>query len=98
MQLVLVVREGAHVGRVFPISQGDVKTIGRAPECDIRLPDQGVSRRHCTVENLGAVLRVVDLESANGSYINGELSTKKRAHAGDIITFGEAASFLLHFM
>jgi putative nucleotidyltransferase with HDIG domain len=88
MQLVLVVREGAHVGRVFPISQGDVKTIGRAPECDIRLPDQGVSRRHCTVENLGAVLRVVDLESANGSYINGQLVERGSLSPGDQLAVG----------
>lgn len=88
MDLVLVVREGAQVGRVFTISRGDRKTIGRAPECDIRLPDQGVSRRHCTVENMGAVLRVVDLESANGSFINGQLVERGSASPGDELAVG----------
>ena len=53
MNIELVVRQGDQPGRIFPIADGDRKTIGRAPECDIRLPDQGVSRKHCTVENLG---------------------------------------------
>jgi HD-GYP domain-containing protein (c-di-GMP phosphodiesterase class II) len=88
MDFVLVVREGAHVGRVFSILQGDRKTIGRAPECDIRLPDQGVSRRHCTVENLGARVEVLDLESANGSYVNSELVQKGYLGAGDQLAVG----------
>ncbi|UCC74844.1 MAG: HD domain-containing protein [Gemmatimonadota bacterium] len=88
MDLVLVVREGTQVGRVFTVSQGGRKTIGRAPECDIRLSDQGVSRRHCTLENLGAVLRVVDLESANGSYINGQLVERGSLSPGDQLAVG----------
>ncbi|NIN73534.1 MAG: HD domain-containing protein [Gemmatimonadetes bacterium] len=88
MDLVLVVREGAQVGRVFTVSRGDRKTIGRAPDCDIRLPDQGVSRRHCTIENVGAVLRVVDLESANGSFINGQLVERGSLGPGDQLAVG----------
>ena len=88
MDLVLVVREGQHVGRVFTISSGEKKTIGRAPECDIRLPDQGVSRRHCTVENLGQRLQVTDLESANGSYLNGELVETGALGPGDQLAVG----------
>jgi HD-GYP domain-containing protein (c-di-GMP phosphodiesterase class II) len=88
MDLVLVVREGEQVGRVFTVSRGDRKTIGRAPECDIRLPDQGVSRRHCTIENVGAVLRVVDLESANGSFINGQLMERGSLGPGDQLAVG----------
>jgi putative nucleotidyltransferase with HDIG domain len=72
MDYELIVREGQHPGRVFTLASGDRKTIGRAPECDIRLPDQGVSRRHCTLENFGQRLEVIDLDSANGSYINGQ--------------------------
>ena len=70
MNLELVVRQGDQPGRIFPIAAGDRKTIGRAPECDIRLPDQGVSRKHCTVENLGEQLEVIDLRSANGSVVD----------------------------
>ncbi|NIR46216.1 MAG: HD domain-containing protein [Gemmatimonadetes bacterium] len=88
IDLALVVREGQHIGRVFSIPQGQKKTIGRAPECDIRLPDQGVSRRHCTIENLGHKLQVVDLESANGSYVNGELVARASLGPGDQLAVG----------
>ncbi|HSG81894.1 MAG TPA: HD domain-containing phosphohydrolase, partial [Gemmatimonadota bacterium] len=90
MELVLVVREGQHVGRVFTIVADKPQTIGRAPECDIRLPDQGVSRRHCSVQNLGPRLKVIDLESANGSYINGELVTDGTLGPGDQLAVGPA--------
>jgi putative nucleotidyltransferase with HDIG domain len=90
MDLVLVVREGEHVGRVFTIPAGQTHTIGRAPECDIRLPDQGVSRRHCTLENRGSHIKVVDLESANGSYINEELVQEGTLKPGDNLAVGPA--------
>jgi DNA-binding protein HU-beta len=86
--LVLVVREGEHVGRVFIIAQGDQKLIGRAHECDVRLPDPSVSRRHCTVENLGAVLRALDLESTNGTYINEQLVKEGPLKPADQLSVG----------
>ncbi len=86
--LELVVRQGQHPGRVFDLPVGVRKTIGRAPECDIRLPDQGVSRRHATIENLGQLLEVVDLESANGSYINGAAIQKGTLKPGDQLALG----------
>ncbi len=88
MHIELVVREGQHSGRVFSIAVGERKTVGRAPECHIRLPDQGVSRRHCTVENLGDGLQVVDLESANGSYINGQPVQRGSLRPGDQLAVG----------
>ena len=88
MHLEIVVREGQHPGRVFTLAPGEQKTIGRAPECHIRLPDQGVSRRHCTVENLGNRLHVVDLDSANGSYINGQPIQRGDLGPGDQLAVG----------
>jgi putative nucleotidyltransferase with HDIG domain len=90
MDLVLVVRKGQQPGRVFGVADGAHKTIGRAPECDIRLPDQGVSRRHCTVENVGGRLEVVDLRSANGTYINGEPIERGSLGPGDELALGPA--------
>ncbi|UCC83858.1 MAG: FHA domain-containing protein [Gemmatimonadota bacterium] len=88
MDLVLIVRAGELEGRGFMIAQGDQRTIGRAPECDIRLPDQGVSRRHCTVENGGNALHVVDLDSANGTEINGRLVYEGSLSPGDRLQLG----------
>lgn len=88
MDLELVIREGKQPGRVFRIAPGDRKTIGRAPDCDIRLPDQGVSRRHCTIESAGEQIEVIDLQSANGSYINGELVERGWLGPGNQLALG----------
>ncbi len=88
MQIELIVREGQQPGRTFQLERGDHKTIGRAPDCDIRLPDQGVSRRHCTIENLGHEIQVIDLDSANGTYVNGKLVEVAPLRPGDQLAVG----------
>ncbi len=88
MNIELVIREGEQRGRIFSLQKGDRKTIGRAPSCEIRLPDQGVSRRHCTVENRGRELEIVDLQSANGSYINGQHIETGSLLPGDELAVG----------
>ena len=88
MQIELIVREGQQPGRTFQVERGDHKTIGRAPDCDIRLPDQGVSRRHCTIENLGREIQVIDLDSANGTYVNGKLVEVAPLRPGDQLAVG----------
>lgn len=88
MDFELVVLEGRHPGQVYPLNQGQHRTLGRAPECDIRLPDQGVSRLHCTVEHEGGCLAIVDLDSANGSFINGEPVQRGALAPGDRLAVG----------
>lgn len=89
MELELVVREGQQPGRIFQLARGDRKTIGRAAECDIRLPDQGVSRRHCSLHSLrDGRLELIDLDSANGSYINGQPVRRGTVGPGDQVAIG----------
>jgi predicted component of type VI protein secretion system len=45
--------------------------IGRRPDCDVRVPRLGVSRRHCELVVRGDSLVVRDLGSSNGTYVNG---------------------------
>lgn len=71
MDFELVVIDGEHQGHVFLLTQGEHRMLGRAPECDIRLSDQGVSRQHCTLDHMGTYVEVVDLNSANGTFVNG---------------------------
>lgn len=59
---------GAVFGKVFPVA-GPV-VIGRAPECDITVHAEEISRRHALVKPVGDGLSVEDLESSNGTYIN----------------------------
>lgn len=59
---------GAVFGKVFPV-QGPV-VIGRAPECDIAVTAEEISRRHALVKPVGDGLSIEDLGSSNGTYIN----------------------------
>lgn len=48
------------------------RLLGRSPECDLVLPDPGVSRQHAAIELLQGTLRLRDLGSRAGTYINDE--------------------------
>jgi pSer/pThr/pTyr-binding forkhead associated (FHA) protein/S1-C subfamily serine protease len=56
-------------GKEYPISAATV--IGRAPDCQIVIEQAGVSRHHAQVELSGDKVIVKDLESSNGTYVNG---------------------------
>jgi class 3 adenylate cyclase len=65
-------------------------TVGREPNNDISLEaDMRVSRRHATFENHDGNWVIVDHESANGTYINGQRITAHTLHDGDRIRLGK---------
>jgi len=59
---------GAVFSKVYPVA-GPV-VIGRAPECDISVPADEMSRRHAMVKPTPDGLQVEDLGSSNGTFIN----------------------------
>jgi len=63
--------------------------LGRDPACDVRLPSEEVSRRHARVapDGSGGHL-IVDLESTNGTYLNGERARTRALAPGDRIGLG----------
>jgi hypothetical protein len=68
---------------------GTVAVIGRDPGCDVVLNDTRCSRRHAVVEDRPEGLVVRDLESANGTYVNGRRVERARLRPGDTIRLGE---------
>jgi hypothetical protein len=62
--------------------------LGRSRSCDIRLPDVNVSRRHAEVRQEGATYWIVDLDSMNGTVVNGRPVERERLQDGDTITLG----------
>ncbi len=56
---------------VVPISMNRT-LIGRALECDVRIPDANVSRHHATIVRMGDAVHITDLGSSNGTYVNGD--------------------------
>lgn len=67
----LEIAEEGGEGQRFVVSPIGLK-IGRSPPADIVLADPRVSRSHCTVELAGEELKVTDLDSTNGTYVDGE--------------------------
>jgi phosphoserine phosphatase RsbU/P len=64
-------------------------TIGRAEECDIYFPDQLLSRRHAEVVARSDGYFLLDLDSTNGTFLNGErIKADQRLQDGDVITVG----------
>jgi FhaA, N-terminal domain/FHA domain len=76
-------------GRTVPITTGRV-VIGRSRECDVRVEDGNVSRRHAElVQESPTAWAVVDLGSTNGTEVNGHrVSKRTRVDDGDRITIG----------
>jgi pSer/pThr/pTyr-binding forkhead associated (FHA) protein len=86
----LKANHSALANRVYPIK--DVSIIGRGNECDICLAAAHMSRRHAQLSVIDGVLYVKDLESANGTYLNGQRITEARVKRGDELRF-DALSF-----
>lgn len=63
--------------------------VGRSSVCDIYIDDAKMSRQHFAIENTQGCFMLVDLESANGTYINGiRVTSKQKLNSGDMITAG----------
>ena len=66
-------------------------SVGRSPECAIRLDDIFVSRKHARLVLRDFELHLEDLQSTNQSRVNGApVPTRVRIHPGDVILFGGA--------
>jgi hypothetical protein len=67
----LYIMSGPHIGQSFEI-EGDSLCIGRAPENDIQIRDKFVSRKHLKILRKESGFFIEDLQSKNGTYLNGE--------------------------
>ncbi len=67
----LVAYAGAALGRVFPLPSAQV-LVGRAPDVGVSLLDGEVSRHHARFRVVDGRVEVEDLESTNGTRVNGE--------------------------
>jgi sigma-B regulation protein RsbU (phosphoserine phosphatase) len=73
----------------FPLVKNRV-TIGRSRESDIFLPDQWLSRHHAEILQRNDGYYVLDLQSKNGTLLNGQpVKDERRLREGDVITLGE---------
>ena len=75
----------ALANRVFPLKE--INVIGRASECDISLAAAHLSRRHAQLQIIDGMLFVKDLDSANGTFLNGKRVAEARVKRGDELRF-----------
>lgn len=85
--VTLRVLDGADRGRVFHDLETPV-TIGREEGNDIQLNDERVSRFHVKIQSDGDRLVLTDLESTNGTKVNGEDMRLRVLRFGDLIQVG----------
>jgi len=83
----LTIIQGPDHGKTFDVD-GPTSTIGRDAGCEIRLRDPGASREHARFEFQDGRCILRDLESANGTFVNGMRVQNVEIHAGDQIHIG----------
>ena len=65
--------------------------VGRAVTSDVPIYDPTISRRHAEIVLTENGVRVTDLGSSNGTFLNGAKITEADAGANDVVTFGKVA-------
>ena len=69
--------------------------LGRAPDNDIVVADLGVSRHHAELRTSSGAYRIVDLDSYNGTFVNGQRVTSAPLAEGDIVGIGSSTFRLI---
>ena len=85
----LIAIDGVLKGAVFPLEDIQI-SIGRHDSNAIVLDDLAASRNHCTVEQVDGRTKLVDLESRNGTLVNGVPVRERWLEHGDEIKIGES--------
>ena len=86
---LLKTEEGNAPGLTFRILPGNSKTVGRAPQAEFIVDAALVSRVHCRLTAGASEIEVVDLDSTNGTFVNGQRIEKRAlAKPGDRLGIG----------
>lgn len=91
----LVIEKGPLKGKSIRVSKTSAILVGRGADADLQLKDAMASRKHFCVEFKKGDFYIIDRDSANGTYLNGERVQEHTIEIGDKIQAGEV---LLSFM
>ena len=94
MRGTLIATDGPLRGQRFELGE-TVTGIGRISLNEIAIPNLSVSRQHCTIERTGERFMIRDLESHNGTFVNGQPVRIHYLRDGDRIAVGEC-TFQFH--
>ena len=86
VSLILLKKDGNK--QVFPV-RNKATILGRRPDCELYIPLQVVSRRHCQLSQEDNSLKVRDLRSSNGTFLNGQkIFDETEVKPGDRLQIG----------
>ncbi|MFH0943626.1 MAG: FHA domain-containing protein [Planctomycetota bacterium] len=85
MRLVRTDRQGSEG---FLEAEGENVVLGRNPGRGITVEDPTVSREHARIFVRGGTFQVADLNSSNGTFVNGKRITRSELRAGDLLRLG----------
>lgn len=83
----LLVLTGSNFGQMYRVEDGET-FLGRGQNATIRLNDDGISRRHARLVQVGGKVFIEDLKSSNGTLVNGTAVTEQELSDGDKIRLG----------
>jgi two-component system, cell cycle response regulator len=92
----IVVLAGSNVGEMYKIG-GEEIVLGRGGGADVRLVDEGISRFHCRIRPDDGDVLVEDLQSRNGTFLNGSRVNASKLEDGDKIQIGRTTVLKFSF-
>ncbi len=89
MRATLLICNGGFEGMTYELSHAET-LIGRNPTTDITLLDEGISREHAIIayDEEAAAYTIEDLQSTNGTKVNGKRVRSSAINDGDDIQIG----------
>lgn len=88
MKTEIVALKGKVYSKSFNLENDCKLIVGRGPDADIQILDTGLSRHHCSIEKLDDNYYVTDLDSRNGTLVNGQHITRCQLQPHDLIVIG----------
>ncbi|HYV34640.1 MAG TPA: GGDEF domain-containing protein [Gemmataceae bacterium] len=85
--LVHIYPTGAGMGTRYTLADSPV-VLGRGTDCDIRINDHSVSRRHARIQPGADGYYAVDLQSTNGTFVNDQPASMYKLKDGDYLRIG----------
>lgn len=85
---ILETDESAAERMTFRVPSGSVKTLGRSTGAELIVDAALVSRLHCQLTATADSLQVKDLDSTNGTFVNGTRVQSAELHDGDRLSVG----------
>ena len=90
----LVARDGPLKGSVFPLDSGEF-SVGRNPNSRLCITDPSLSRQHCVIAPKSGQYELRDLDSRNGTFVNGVPVHERVLAEGDQLQIGNSLFLFL---